>query len=98
MHKVNRTVVRSVTKVLTAVGKVADVVETGMSALEGMESLLGEQTTVATSSLNSVSDVVQRVLTRDQATLDDFQDRVEQQLVLCRSDLRRAGERAIDSL
>mmetsp|Transcript_73580 Transcript_73580/g.137506 ORF Transcript_73580/g.137506 Transcript_73580/m.137506 type:complete len:459 (-) Transcript_73580:38-1414(-) len=98
LSEVNRTVIKAMTQALTAVDTVADVVETGMSALEGMESLLGEHTMVATSSLNSVSDVVQRLLTKDQDMVDEFQDKMEQKLQTLHQDINNVGKRAIDSV
>eukprot|EP00971_Amphidinium_carterae_P092652 1835084-Amphidinium_carterae.1 len=63
-----------------------------------MESLLGEHTMVATSTMNSVSDVVQQLLTTDQVKVDDFLDGVEQQLTELRSDLSAIGEGAAIAL
>jgi len=96
--EVNSTVKTAMTQALTAVGDVADIFETGMSALEGMESLLGEHTMVTASSLHSVFDAVQQVLAQDQMLVDELQEKMEQRLMVLHHDIYRLGMRAVDSV
>jgi len=95
---VNNTATHTVAEAFVAVETIAEVVETGVTAIEGMRDIIGDDAKSAISSVEKLADALQRQLARNQGRVDAFQDKMEQGVKVIMMQLRDSEGRVSEAL